>query len=170
MIGQRFPAADEPVRCITAIITPPGFGCKGLFSRVFRLPPPTTCATVPGTRPRVGDVSQERCHATGSPSSLCSLAAARGDCARAGKCPRSHPKHRGPPHRRGRRSRHGKNCPYPLALSTRTGLRPRFPIPPCLAPRRPHHRRQDAALPGSRNTATSRRRSSSAKSLVAGGL
>ena len=64
MIGQRFPTVDEPVRCITAIITPPGFGCKGLFSRVFRLPPPATCATVPGTRPRVGDVSQERCHAT----------------------------------------------------------------------------------------------------------
>jgi hypothetical protein len=34
MIGQRFPTVDEPVRCITAIITPPGFGCKGLFSCV----------------------------------------------------------------------------------------------------------------------------------------
>ena len=32
MIGQRFPAADESVRFIIAIVTPPGFGCKGLFS------------------------------------------------------------------------------------------------------------------------------------------
>ena len=44
-----------------AIFTPPGFGCKGLFSRVFGLPPPATCPIVPGTRPMVGDVSQKRC-------------------------------------------------------------------------------------------------------------
>ena len=31
MIGQRFPTADEPVRCITAIFAPPGFGCKDLI-------------------------------------------------------------------------------------------------------------------------------------------
>jgi hypothetical protein len=69
MIGQRFPTVDEPVRCITAIITPPGFGCKGLFSRVFRLPPPTTCATAPGTRPRGGDVQvQVQVHASASAS------------------------------------------------------------------------------------------------------
>jgi len=29
MIGQRLPTADEPVCCITAVFTPPGFGCKG---------------------------------------------------------------------------------------------------------------------------------------------
>src|SRR5664279_1719821 len=60
----------SPFAASPPVITPPGFGCKGLFSRVFRLPPPATCATVPGTRPRVGDVSQERCHATGSPRVL----------------------------------------------------------------------------------------------------
>jgi hypothetical protein len=38
MIGQRLPTADEPVRCIRDFFTPPGFGCKGLFSRVFGLP------------------------------------------------------------------------------------------------------------------------------------
>ena len=31
MIGQRFPTADEPVSCITAIFAPPGLGCKDLI-------------------------------------------------------------------------------------------------------------------------------------------
>ena len=140
-----------------------------------KLPLPLSCwSNRPRNRAPPAPRSRQRPLATrahsSTPDRLCSLAAARGDCARAGKCRRSHPKQRGPPHRRGRRSRHGKNCPNPHAPRTSKGLRPRFPIPPCLAPRRPHHRRQDAALPGSRNTATSRRRSSSAKSLVAGGL
>ena len=76
--------------------------------------------------------------------------------------PVPHPNHRRPPHRRGRHCRHGKNCLSPHAPGTKTGLRPRYPMPPCLAHRRPHHRGQDAALPGSRNTASSRRRSSCA--------
>src|ERR1039457_6102809 len=61
MIGQRLPTADEPVRFITAVSTPPGFGCKGLFSRVFGMPPPEICTTVPDPRPRVGEVSQKHC-------------------------------------------------------------------------------------------------------------
>jgi hypothetical protein len=51
MIGQRLPTADEPVRFITAGFTPPGFGCKGLFSRVFGLPPQ-----------RLAPLSQARAH------------------------------------------------------------------------------------------------------------
>jgi hypothetical protein len=31
MIGQRFPTADEPVSCITAIFAPLGLGCKDLI-------------------------------------------------------------------------------------------------------------------------------------------
>jgi hypothetical protein len=70
MIGQRLPTANESVRFITAVLTPPGFGCKGLFSRVFRLPPAATCTPVPDTRPRVGEVSQKRCHGAGSLRSM----------------------------------------------------------------------------------------------------
>ena len=49
---------------MTAVSIPPGFPCKGLFSRDFCLPPPATYTTVPGTRPRAGEVSQRRCNAT----------------------------------------------------------------------------------------------------------
>ncbi len=65
VIGQRLPApADESVRCITGISSPPGFRCKGLFSRVFCLPPPAICTAVPSTRPRVRDESQRPREAT----------------------------------------------------------------------------------------------------------
>ena len=70
MIGQRLPAANESGCFIEAISTALGFGCKGLFLRVFGLPPLATYRIVPGTRPRVGDVSQKRRHATGSPRSM----------------------------------------------------------------------------------------------------
>src|ERR1035437_9362159 len=126
MIGQRIPTSDEPVCCITAIFTPPGFGCKGLFSRVFGLPPPAICTTSPDTRPRVGEVSQKRCDSS-TPNRLSSLATATGDCARGRTSPRFHPRPRGPPRRRVRPPRHRRNCRNLHARSTRTGLRPRFP-------------------------------------------
>jgi hypothetical protein len=90
MIGQRLPTADEPVRFITAVSTPPGFGCKGLVSRVFGMPPPAICTTVPDTRPRVGEVSQKRCDSS-TPNRLSSLATATGDCVRGRTCPCSTP-------------------------------------------------------------------------------
>jgi hypothetical protein len=71
MIGQRLPTADEPDCFITGFSTPTGIGSKGMSSRLFGLPPPATCATVPGTRPRVGDVSQKRCHCNRFPQMGC---------------------------------------------------------------------------------------------------
>lgn len=57
MIGQRLPAANEPVRFITATFTSPGLGSKGLFSWGL----PGACRAIPNIRSDMSRMSQKRC-------------------------------------------------------------------------------------------------------------